>query len=70
MRTASQQSIVNAYTYLIQKGVCALDGSGQVDVESLFNRLAIIKADLETIRDNPKDTELIHRLANLALTFV
>lgn len=43
-------SISKAHDCLVEKGICALDGSGDPDVEALFSRIAIVRKELEELR--------------------
>ena len=40
-RMKPSKSIQKAREYLIKRGVCSLDGSGEPNVEALFTRLAL-----------------------------
>lgn len=43
-------SISKAHDHLVEKGICAQDGSGNPDVEALFSRIAIVRKELEDLR--------------------
>ena len=53
-------SISKAQEKLIKAGICAVDGSGDLDVEALFQRIAIVRKGLEDLRREVADVELEH----------
>ena len=46
----SSTSISKAWSNLVEKGVCAVDGSGDPDVEALFERVALMRRELREFR--------------------
>lgn len=46
---SGKYSIQRAKDKLIAKGICAIDGSGDADVECLFQRVDIVRSMLEDL---------------------
>lgn len=65
----SADSIRRAKNKLIAKGVCAMDGSGDPDVEALFQRLTIAKELLYKVR-NAQDPVIVRGQIQRVLEFL
>ena len=68
-----QESIDKARQTLIGKGICAVDGSGDPDVEGLFTRLSAINKALDPLDEVDKqylDGEMVLTMHEEYLTAV
>lgn len=68
LNDAEKKSIAKAKDYLIKRGICALDGSGESNVEALFLQIHRLEQENKALLEACKEAVFSMKLAELQVT--